>query len=742
MSDYIAVSGVLVWWLVIEALGLAAFPLAYRLLPGLPDRGYGFAKILGLLLLGYATWLVEMLQFANFSRATVFSFLALLALLSGWLAWKQQAELGRFVRRRWRLMLGYELLFLVALVAFAWFRGFNPEIAGTEKPMDFALLNGILRSHRFPPADPWMSGFSISYYYFGYYLVAVLVRLSGVAPAVAFNLGLASTFALAVVGVAALVGNLTRSWSAALLGVFLTLLASNPDGLLRVLSYGTLQPQKFWWWWDSSRVLHSGCRGPCIDEFPQFSFLLGDLHPHLMALPFAALALGLGLAVLLRSEPLRWRHADLPELALLAIGAGALGFLNTWDLPAYLAVVAGCVILRQVVVRPAPSATITPGIRATLAALGHIDWRMPGLVIAAAVAAYLPFYIGFSSQASGFGLVRAQTSALEFARMWGFLALLALLGFVLYARLARFAVVALAALGLLILLATRHWLLAASIPLALAALWSIVLLALSPKWRAERAYVLALLSLAMALLAVCEVVYLKDTFNDRMNTIFKFYYEDWLLFSVAGSAAAHEVTRKLAASGWRWAWRAVVGLLCLAAAVYPAASFYSKAGEFRPAWTLDGSAFMRVSDPSDYAAITWLNNHVRGDAVLAEATGDEYSNFARFGTFTGLESILGWAGHELQWRGAWVQQPVRIADLAQLYTSTNPDEVKNLLRRYNVSYVVVGPLERQKYGNRAFTLFERFGTVAFQDAGTTVYHINSTPSNGPRAFGIASAQHA
>ncbi|HUZ76963.1 MAG TPA: hypothetical protein VMV93_05180, partial [Chloroflexota bacterium] len=172
------------------------------------------------------------------------------------------------------------------------------------------------------------------------------------------------------------------------------------------------------------------------------------------------------------------------------------------------------------------------------------------------------------------------------------------------------------------------------------------------------------------------------------------------------------------------------------------ASFYSKAGEFRPAWTLDGSAFMRVSDPSDYAAITWLNNHVRGDAVLAEATGDEYSNFARFGTFTGLESILGWAGHELQWRGAWVQQPVRIADLARLYTSTNPDEVKNLLRRYNVSYVVVGPLERQKYGNRAFTLFERFGTVAFQDAGTTVYHINSTPSNGPRAFGIASAQHA
>ncbi|MDE3077311.1 MAG: hypothetical protein KGJ86_17990, partial [Chloroflexota bacterium] len=600
----------------------------------------------------------------------------------------------------------YELLFLVAFAALTWYRGFNPEIAGTEKPMDFALINGILRSGRFPPMDPWMSGFSISYYYFGYYLVALLVKLTGVAPAIGFNLGLATVFGLTATAVAGVVYGLTQRFGAGLLGAFLLLLASNPEGLLQVAGYGTLTPQKFWWWWPSSRVLKSGCSPECIDEFPQFSFMLGDLHPHVMALPVAVLALGLALAMLKRPERLRWSRRDAPTFLAAAVLVGALGFINTWDLPAYLLLVVAAVAARQY-----------------LDGLKAVDWRVPLALVLAAGAAYLPFYVSFHSQARGFALEQAQTAPGEFLRMWGFLIFLAVVGLGLLLRLKRGEALALIGVGIVLAVVYRHWLVALAAPLALAAAWSVISMLRGGKWEAEKAFALGLLALALGLLAVCEVVYLKDDFNNRMNTIFKFYYEIWLLLAVSGASVVHHAARQARSRRLQFAWRGAVGLLCLGAAVYPLASFYSKANELKPAWTLDGMAFLKGTQLGDLRAIDWLNGHVSGDAVIAEATGDEYSSFGRFGTYTGLESILGWAGHELQWRGEWKEQPKRIADLSRLYTSSNEGEIANLLGTYHVSYVVVGPLERQKYGNRAFSQFQRFGSIVSNDQGTTVYQI-------------------
>src|SRR5581483_11585131 len=113
-------------------------------------------------------------------------------------------------------------------------------------------------------------------------------------------------------------------------------------------------------------------------------------------------------------------------------------------------------------------------------------------------------------------------------------------------------------------------------------------------------------------------------------------------------------------------------------------------------------------------------------AVVAEATGDEYSQYGRVATYTGLESILGWAGHELQWRGVWKEQPKRIADLAALYTAADQAAVKSLLTQYDVSYVVVGGLERQKYGNRDYnSMFQKLGRVVFDQDGTTLYYVGA-----------------
>jgi YYY domain-containing protein len=679
----------------------------------MPDRGLGFAKIAGLLLLGYLTWLAAILQFVDFTQSAAMAFLVLLAAGSGFLAWRTWPDLLVFVRTKARLLLGYELIFLAGFAFMVWFRGFNPEIAGTEKPMDFALINGILRSGQFPPKDPWMSGFSISYYYFGYYLAALMIKLSAVPSAIGFNLALASVFGLAATGVAALVYNLTGRLRFGVLGAFLALLASNPDGFLRVLRYGTLDPQTFWWWWPSSRVLHSGCAPDCIDEFPQFSFMLGDLHPHVMALPLAALALGVALAMLTRPEPLRWARADWLALLVVPITAGSLGFTNTWDLPAYLGIVVAATAVRQWLQEE------------------RFDWRPLVWVAVASVVAYLPFYIGFSSQAGGVAREPVQSTPAEFLGMWGFAFALTAALLLALVRMPWGDALGLALAGIAIEAATRKWLVALMVPLALAALWTVRLRLKDRKWDADQAFTLGLAAGALALIAVCELVFLKDTFNNRMNTVFKFYYEVWLLLAVAGAYAVAHLSQRLRTRPLHYAWLGGVGLLCAAASLYPVASFYTKANELKPAWTLDGDAFMRGSAPGDLLAIDYMNRQVKGDAVVAEATGDEYSQFARFGTYTGLESVLGWAGHELQWRGQWKEQPKRIADLTTLYTTGDQTTVKNLLTQYDVSYVVVGSLERQKYGNRDYNaVFSKVGQVIFDQNGTTLYYVGAPRGNG------------
>ncbi len=272
-----------------------------------------------------------------------------------------------WLRAHWRLILVTELLFLAAMALWAAVRSYSPEIttAGGEKWMELTFLNGILRSESFPPLDPWLAGFAISYYYFGYVMLAALTQLSGLAPAVAFNVGLAAWFALdrwsqpsaspttwpprcwpapplnrstnqPIISLPALpsptIGGLLGALFVALLGNLAGFLESMQGIGLGSLAFWRwldikdlnclggagftepiadcpqvtgLLPERFYWWWRASRVLNdrdlAGNAMEVIDEFPFFSFLLGDMHPHVLGLPFVLLAVGLALALVLRA---------------------------------------------------------------------------------------------------------------------------------------------------------------------------------------------------------------------------------------------------------------------------------------------------------------------------------------------------------------------------------------------------------------------------------------------------------
>ena len=807
---------VLIWWVVLQAVGVLALPLTLRLMRFLPDRGLGFARHVGLLVGGYLFWMLVSLGILQNTVAGALVALALLAGLS-LAAWRREGRvLWAFLQRQRRLILTTEALFLVAFVAMSLLRAYNPEIAATEKPMEFGFINGILGSRTFPPRDPWLSGYAISYYHFGYVIVAMLTRLSGLASDVTFNLTVAMLFALAANAAFSLTYDMVAAYRArhgslegalgtpseaalgtraaartGILAALLVVAVGNLEGvfeLIRARGWGsealwrwldvrnleatppspTWYPTDGWWWWRASRVIHDrlpdGGYNEVISEFPFFSYLLGDVHPHVLALPFVMLVLALALNVLLSVG-----HATAPaggetdalsgdlaswlgrlrrgaralwpggagDLALWGLLLGALGFLNTWDMPIYVGLVLVAYAVRRQFDRPAP--------RSWLA-----DTVLLGAVLSAlCIGLYLPFYLGFRSQAGGIGWVgEIKTRPHQYLLMFGGL-LVPVTGWLgvqvaRYLRLSRgerrlplAAEVAVALCGGLMLASiVRGWWTAA-LTLAIATVAAALgLWGARPdgedagRTRLDGGSVLALLLVAVGALLTTftEFAFLRDTFGTRMNTVFKFYYQAWVLLAIGAAFGVHAVvaTWRGATPAGRYAriaWAAASVLVVAAGFSYTLAASASKTNGFSGRPTLDGTRYVAEGQPDVYGAIRWLRQNARPGAVMLEATGGSYSEYNWVSAHSGVPTLLGWGGHELQWRGNYDEPGRREPDIAAIYQSSDLSRRAALLDVYGVDYVYVGPLERATYrlSEGQVNAFDRLMTRVYESGDVILF---------------------
>ena len=334
-----------------QVVGLAALPLCLLLFRRLPDRGYTLSKAFALLLVGYFFWIGNIVRILPNSSGGIWVVVFIFLGISALVFWARRDDLAAFARERWWLIAATEAVFFLTFITAAYLRSYVADLGGTEKPMDFMFLNAVTRGEHFPPPDPWLAGKNISYYYFGYLLVSMMTRLSALETSVGYNLGLAMIVGLAVTGVFGLVYNMAAPreeraaqegpgtpaagpsarvlWRPMMFGViaaFLLAVLGNLEGLLEALAAHNVgphgfwtwanidpgdlvtkyqsthwYPDHFWFWWRSTRMLDGGVG---IHEFPFFSFLLGDLHPHVMAIPFVLLALGVAQVFLRSDEPL------------------------------------------------------------------------------------------------------------------------------------------------------------------------------------------------------------------------------------------------------------------------------------------------------------------------------------------------------------------------------------------------------------------------------------------------------
>ena len=839
------------WWFWILIIGWAALPLAWRLFGRFPDRGYALTKPLGLLLWAYALWLgstVGALHNTLGGAVTAILFVLALSYLLARDAWRpdEQGErpLWRWLREHRGEVLFTEGLFLIAYLVWAYVRANSPDIAtaGGEKFMEIAFINGVLTSRLFPPHDPWLAGYAISYYYFGYVMIGGLIQLSRVPASVGFNLAGASWFALTVVSaygvVRGLIGfrrqeNGHRVWG--ILGAVVLALMGNLEGFLEVLYARRLLPVGFWqwldirsinvpydpsqpaswipqrfiWWWQASRVLHDkdllGNTMEVIDEFPAFSFILGDMHPHVLGLPFVLLAIAFALALFARpvAEPVPSTQRTIEEegalsglrrlysriemyvaphfparadVLLYALALGGLAFLNTWDFPIYLLLVMGVVAVRAA----RRTGKVWQGVEEAIGT---------GIVLAVlGVLLYLPFYIGFQSQAGGllpnlFNPTRLPQFLVMFGPLLVLVALFVILhwrnahrgwrpflSWVLVVWLLPWVLIALLVTLFLVTPGGREFmnkvfanpqvqanvggrnlgqLLAYIALIRLRNPWTFLVLGLFLAWGLDRLvaqmtspgpsaqessddsvslFVLLLVTLGFLLTYAVEFVYIKDLFGTRMNTVFKFYYQTWVLWSVAGVYALAEASRR-----WRSLARSLAvglaGLLIVLGLVYTVLAIPARSQLKQAGVTLNGEAWVAKVFPDDYAGILWVRTHTRPDDIVLEASGGSYTFFGRVSAFTGRATLLGWDFHELQWRGAALSKQAgsRGADIDRIYKAARGQELLDLLHRYNVAYLVVGSQERQKYSLSPVREkeFQRTLDLRFEQGSMRIYRVPS-----------------
>jgi len=252
---------------------------------------------------------------------------------------------------------------------------------------------------------------------------------------------------------------------------------------------------------------------------------------------------------------------------------------------------------------------------------------------------------------------------------------------------------------------------------------------------AAQRFLLILMVGGLLLILGPEYLFLVDLFGTRMNTVFKFHYQAWLLLGVASSAAVVWMASAMRPRAVRGLVATAATLLVAAGLVYPFAATPAKVQGSQLPGTLDGAAFYQRMRPDDYAAIQWLSQTAVGRPVVLEATGGEYSEYGRVSTFSGLPTVLGWAGHEVQWRGRGEEPQRRSQDVDAIYATADPATMQSLLRKYDIQYVFVGTLEAEKYGPAVYSRFDGRLQVAHRQGKVVIYQVPRADQGATAAQG-------
>ena len=690
---------VIQWWIPLFLIGIIFYPLSSLIFEKFEDRGYAFSKVLALGVISYTLFILNTAKLLPFNIVSAVLVIWIFIIIN-YVLKKRSKKLNK-KNFPWKIIAFEEILFLAGIIFWSYIRGHEPSINGLEKFMDFGFLNSILRSNYIPPIDIWFPPYPINYYYFGHFITAILTKLSFLPSYITFNLMIATLFSFTfVLGFSLALNFLTGQRKKIIGGILTAALLAFAGNLHTIYTlfkiYNVDHPVPFWqlpflpfsfpnnyWYPNATRFIPF-----TIHEFPIYSFVVSDLHGHVLDIPFVLLSIAFAYVLYLQ------KSVSKLLLALISLFLAIMYMTNVWDGAIYM-------LLAIIILFIKNWHYLKGRFSFHIQTLFLETLKYVLLILVLFFVFSLPFNFYFRPFAEGIGVLCAPSFLTNIGKIGPFLfeanhcqkspwwQLLTLYGFFYFFVI------------------------------------SFLIFLRRTKQTREDIFILVLIFLSTLLIIIPEVLYVKDIYpaHYRANTMFKLVYQAFMMLSfVSGYIIMRVLNTKRNFA--RFLFLIFTLLLLILVFVYPYFAIKSYYGDLKNYTGLDGIVYLKTRYPQDYVAINWMNTNISGRPVIVEAQGDSYTDYERVSANTGLPTILGWTVHEWLWRGTYDIPAPRIGEVKDIYENTDLNKTRKLLKKYNVEYVYVGGLEHQKYPNLIESKFEKLGKVVFQQGTTKLYKLN------------------
>ncbi|MBR4725008.1 MAG: hypothetical protein IK071_04415 [Lachnospiraceae bacterium] len=784
----------LVWWLVILALGLTFMPLSQLIFSKFRDKGWLFSKAIGVGISGWMVWFLSSCHIIKFNYTGICICIGLcLAGNAVLLYFEIRKKMISFSVSNIINMIVTETVFLCVFAFWTYLKCFKPEAYGTtEKLMDFGFMKAMEKSDYMPPEDIWLAGKPINYYYVGQFMATYLSKLTGSGVEYGYNLMLMMVAAFGFSMPASIAANATADmltdtkrsgkWSAEILPLVTGALAgvavcftSNAHYLVynkfvpwlrTLLGIDKLAESaeytfSNYWFPNATRYIgyNPDTHDKTIHEFPLYSFVLGDLHAHVINIMFVLTVAGILYAFLqVRKEKMKlivsgackdygeaveyinrenfrakqnkkqkngkkdagnaappkvrtiwgipdfFREVFSPHVLVIAFFIGLFHTTNYWDFPIYF-VVSGAIILFS------------------NAIIFNFSWNTLKLTFLHAVVVFvtaklvcLPFTLSFNQISTSVNICENHTPLYQLAILW----LLPVL----------------CVLVLLFNTIKEQKLIGVfnhdpnkaddkKKPGKSNALYRFI-----ANLNIADMFMITIGLCAMGLVLLPELIYVKDIYSGdykRANTMFKLTYQAYILFGIAMSYALIKLLCYATSRGKR-----IFAVIALIVLIMTTGYFNNSTKAWFGDWTdsenykgLNAGEYLESVNIEDYEATNWINENIEGRPVMLEVNGDSYTDYCRVSVRTGLPTVLGWRTHEWLWQSEAGDQLPKIVqerteDVETLYTSLDVAEVKKLVEKYNIEYIYVGSIERNEF-NKTDKHDRPVNHELLQSLGTVIY---------------------
>ena len=684
------------WWSTLFLLGLLSLPITFVLFHKFWDKGYIFSKTISLILLTYLSLIFGVFKLISFTQSGLILLITFFILFDVWFLLKQNKYEQFFLdlKKHYRIFIFEEILFFLILTLWSYVRGFAPDIQDLEKYMDWGFVNSALRSKFLPPADMWFSGEVINYYYFGHLIFALITKLSKVISSVGYNLSIATVCSLTFTSAFSLVSNVTylslkkntikKAILAGLISALLLTFGGNLHSVYKITKLNYQQNNNHlvltkeaistavssYWYPDATRFIghDPDTNDKTIHEFPLYSFVVADLHGHMNDIFIVLLFLAFLFVTLEASkEFFNWKFI---------VGSGFILSIcymtNAWDFAVYGLVLAiFSFLINSTKLKPKNIfKTLISG------ALVIVFWY---------IFSY-PFSVNFVPMMEGIKISDGHSPFYQLLILYG--------GF---------------------------WLIC--LPFIISIFLKLKIKNLSN----SDLFIFSFILTATLLVVIPEIIYIKDIYiydYRRANTMFKLVYQAFILYSLASGFILVRFSSIFKSKIFKYLYYFCFLTIFSVHMLYPYFAIRSYYGNLKNYKGLDGLKYLETLYPDNYQAVLWLNKNISGQPVVLEAVGDSYTTFDHVSSATGLPTVQGWVVHEWLWRGGYDAPAARQKDVETIYTSTNVDEVKNLISKYNIQYIFVGAKEYEKYEKLDPKKFETLGgKIVFQSGQTAIYQL-------------------